>query len=817
MKRLCAIIFSLLAVSISPARADVPELLSYQGVLTDGSGVVLPDGPYNVLFSLYTVEAGGTPMWQEAHVLTVTKGIFNARLGWTQPLGALDFDLPYYLGISVEGEAELLPRTLITDAAYAMNARMVKGSAATANRVPATGSVGIGTTSPDHTLTVRGDEQTPLYVNGNDAGWASIYVNALQGSARPGYGYVRGSLKAHTYVDPSDRWQLWAGGAERVSVAPGGNVGIGVSLPLEKLHVGGGLRIGNSVTDAAGTMRWTGADFEGYDGSTWKSLTATGGGSLPPGTTGQTLWYNGSSWAATSSLYNNNAQIGIGTVDPEARLDIVGTDEQKIKVETSSATGRASVTLQSTGGDLDYLYLTKHASSAGGTTAGVALANLSRVTTGTSAGPLMLQVVSANPMYFVTNNLERMRLTAGGNLGINTTSPEAKLHVDGNQWDLTNTEGDFKIGDATHRLKFGVATGGAGAGTAGIRVAGGAQKLILGGGTAEVLSIDGAGNTSIGGPSSNAKLRLFRSGVDSALVHAYTLSTGGALDFYDEAHVRTAFIQPDASGDGAYLWLSRGAGANGFAVDGNYAGTTEPRVTIYGSSQSASFRMDQTGNASVVLPASAIDASEILDEPGAASFAAGIDPVAIPAGSTTSIASRSITTPAAGYVLVIGTAQFSTPHTAAIEYINIGVSDDISSLPGNQDVTLYLPSALPAGSYYYPVSVHGLFSVASAGTYTYYLLGNPSAASQTWTAYDIQLTLLYIPTSYGTVNPTAAVAGGASGAVEEVLASVGRPPAEADGASERAESEAANNARIERELAAMRAEIETLKDQLNNK
>ncbi len=34
-----------------------------------------------------------------------------------------------------------------------------------------------------------------------------------------------------------------------------------------------GLRVGNTVSAVAGTIRWTGADFEGYDGSQWVSLT----------------------------------------------------------------------------------------------------------------------------------------------------------------------------------------------------------------------------------------------------------------------------------------------------------------------------------------------------------------------------------------------------------------------------------------------------------------------------------------------------------------------------------------------------------------
>lgn len=41
----------------------------------------------------------------------------------------------------------------------------------------------------------------------------------------------------------------------------------------------GGLTFGNSLSTTAGTIRWTGLDFEGFDGASWLSLTSGGGGS----------------------------------------------------------------------------------------------------------------------------------------------------------------------------------------------------------------------------------------------------------------------------------------------------------------------------------------------------------------------------------------------------------------------------------------------------------------------------------------------------------------------------------------------------------
>jgi len=65
---------------------------------------------------------------------------------------------------------------------------------------------------------------------------------------------------------------------ERMRITSDGNVGIGMPTPNEKLQVAGAIGIGNTTNNNAGTIRWTGTDFEGYTGSEWKSLTGGGSG-----------------------------------------------------------------------------------------------------------------------------------------------------------------------------------------------------------------------------------------------------------------------------------------------------------------------------------------------------------------------------------------------------------------------------------------------------------------------------------------------------------------------------------------------------------
>ncbi len=52
-----------------------------------------------------------------------------------------------------------------------------------------------------------------------------------------------------------------------------GNIGVSIMNPKEKLDVDGAIKLGSTTNTQAGTIRWSGTDFEGYDGTSWLSLT----------------------------------------------------------------------------------------------------------------------------------------------------------------------------------------------------------------------------------------------------------------------------------------------------------------------------------------------------------------------------------------------------------------------------------------------------------------------------------------------------------------------------------------------------------------
>jgi hypothetical protein len=86
-KRLIALAMAAIAITAgsrvyaqtSSVVADVPRVISYQGVLTTDNGTPIPDGPYRITVSLYADESGGNRVWQESYSTTVAGGVFAIR------------------------------------------------------------------------------------------------------------------------------------------------------------------------------------------------------------------------------------------------------------------------------------------------------------------------------------------------------------------------------------------------------------------------------------------------------------------------------------------------------------------------------------------------------------------------------------------------------------------------------------------------------------------------------------------------------------------------------------------------------------------
>ncbi len=91
----------ILLFSVCELLAQIPQTISYQGLLKDNSGNLI-NGTQSLTFKLYETETNGSAIWSETQSIDVEEGIFSMILGKVTPLN-ISFDKKYWLGISING------------------------------------------------------------------------------------------------------------------------------------------------------------------------------------------------------------------------------------------------------------------------------------------------------------------------------------------------------------------------------------------------------------------------------------------------------------------------------------------------------------------------------------------------------------------------------------------------------------------------------------------------------------------------------------------------------------------------------------------
>ena len=286
-------------------------------------------------------------------------------------------------------------------------------------------------------------------------------------------------------------------------------------------------------------------------------------------------------------------------------------------------------------------------------------------------------------------------------------------------------------------------------------------------------------------------------------------SHGGMIELYEESGAQYGGLEPDFNGTGGYLWIDNGSGGSGLYVDGN-AVSGDAQVGIYGTASSTYFNTYNTGDDAVDLPWSSVSSTEMQNEPGVNStytitlidLAGGIEP----------LLSRTIYVPASGFVVAVASAQAYALHDGEnVSSAYFGLSDADDSFPTGASVYHRIPEDAGGGSWYPGVSVTWMFETPSAGAYTFYFAGEQVAGD--WLVAKSNMSLMYFPTYYGLLAKPLA---GPEVIPEGVLPPGGPALTAADIAVEQAASRAANDARIEAELAEMEAKIAELRASVSN-
>lgn len=119
--RALAVLGLVISLLAPPAVAQVPQVISHEGRMLRANGT--PEvGLVQLTFRLYTSATGGAAVWTEPRTVTLSAGGFYAvQLGSSVALPELSGSA-YWLGITVEGEAEMLPRAQLASVPFALRA-----------------------------------------------------------------------------------------------------------------------------------------------------------------------------------------------------------------------------------------------------------------------------------------------------------------------------------------------------------------------------------------------------------------------------------------------------------------------------------------------------------------------------------------------------------------------------------------------------------------------------------------------------------------------------------------------------------------------
>jgi hypothetical protein len=266
-------------------------------------------------------------------------------------------------------------------------------------RIDNNGNVGIGTTNPTSRLHVVSGTDSATSVLHLDTGTHGGTSMAVFGTANNESGFDLSVYRAGQYFS-----RFGVDNFGRMYLQPGGgNVGVGTSAPAYKFDVQGGQINASGGLCIAGDCKTAWSQIGGSGSSQW----TTGG----------------------TNIYYNTGNIGIGTVTPtSAKLVISGSaGTEGLDLSTADQYANLRVIRNSNSSFDKDLYL-------------------------------QFQAGTGSKIHFYSNNAETMTLSSG-NVGIGTTSPTAKLDVNGDINVTGNINAKFQdIAEwvpATHALPAG--------------------------------------------------------------------------------------------------------------------------------------------------------------------------------------------------------------------------------------------------------------------------------------------------------------------------------------------------------------------------
>lgn len=251
---------------VAVASAEVPRQFNYQGKLAGYTNETV-----SLTVSLWSTSTGGTALFTETHTgVALQNGVFSIRIGG-QTSGGVPATLvglpPIFVGLAVNGGAELTPRTRLMSVPFAYRALGADSLLIPDSNTPivlanSAGNVGVNQATPLTNLHITGS--TPLaHLDASDLGtdqvvidggqaWLGLYSDEI---GAPASGISLGEINSTTGA--LTKWSMvqrsaGSGGdfsitygsdpagnanARFFQIKPTGDVGIGVNNPSARLHV----------------------------------------------------------------------------------------------------------------------------------------------------------------------------------------------------------------------------------------------------------------------------------------------------------------------------------------------------------------------------------------------------------------------------------------------------------------------------------------------------------------------------------------------------------------------------------------------------
>ena len=404
-------------------------------------------------------------------------------------------------------------------------------------RIDSSGNVGIGTSSPASKLSVSGSfDCSGVGKIGTTVAQAAPSTTDIVSTSNSILGGQGGNaIFVGQYPTTFASWiqssfQNPTTATYNLVLQPlGGNVGIGTTAPVQRLHVrqdqdgttAALIQNRNGTGSPASALQFISGAFDLSD-NRYAMISSAGGSN----TTLQ-FWTGEGAAPAERMRITSAGNVGIGTSAPGAKLDVIGG------------------TVGTTAGNL--LNVTIDQGLAGGNAVGIRT-NLVRVSNGTdwtttamrlqgrvdatNFGYIDLVSGGAQGIAFGSDTSERMRIDSSGNVGIGTSAPAQTLQV------LNAGNYQFRLGaGSTFNYDLGRST------SDGLLYFYGNQSTftgyVFGGVDGERMRITAAGNVGIGTSSPDANAKLDVAGTVRSGAGGSDPGTGAAFYFVGSGSFQT--------------------------------------------------------------------------------------------------------------------------------------------------------------------------------------------------------------------------------------------------------------------------------------